>query len=60
MPVDDAAGREPVTADTSADIGGEAAADIPIRALVGCVKLAIPAGSAESDIAAAMRAAASL
>lgn len=32
----------------------------PIRALVGRVELAIPAGSAESDIAAAMRAAASL
>ena len=30
---------------------------LPIRALVGRVELAIPAGSAESDIAAAMRAA---
>ena len=33
---------------------------LPIRALVGRVELAIPAGSAESDIAAAMRAAAAL
>ena len=32
----------------------------PIRALVGRVELAIPPGSSESDIAAAMRAAASL
>ena len=35
-------------------------APLPIRALVGRVELAIPAGSSESDIAAAMRAAASL
>ena len=33
---------------------------LPIRALVGRVELAIPAGAAEADIAAAMRAAASL
>lgn len=39
--------------------GGPSAA-LPIRALVGRVELAIPAGSAEADIAAAMRAAASL
>lgn len=40
---------------------GEAANPaLPIRALVGRVELAIPAGSTESDIAAAMRAAASL
>ena len=37
-----------------------AGAPLPIRALVGRVELAIPAGAAESDIAAAMRAAASL
>ena len=37
-----------------------AVAPLPIRALVGRVELAIPAGSSESDIAAAMRAAASL
>ena len=37
-----------------------AGAPLPIRALVGRAELAIPAGSAESDIAAAMRAAASL
>ena len=54
------AGREPAPADASADIGGEAAAALPIRALVGRVELAIPAGAAESDIAAATRAAASL
>lgn len=59
VPVGDAADREPATADSSADIGCRAAA-LPIRALVGRVELAIPAGSAESDIAAAMRAAASL
>lgn len=35
-------------------------APLPIRALVGRVELAIPAGAAGSDIAAAMRAAASL
>ncbi len=39
--------------------GGPSAAS-PIRALVGRVELAIPAGSSETDIAAAMRAAASL
>lgn len=37
-----------------------AGAQMPIRALVGRVELAIPAGAAEADIAAAMRAAASL
>ena len=35
-------------------------APLPIRALVGRVELAIPAGAAEADVAAAMRAAASL
>lgn len=59
VPVGDAVDREPATADSSADIGCRAAT-LPIRALVGRVELAIPAGSAESDIAAAMRAAASL
>lgn len=59
VPIDDAADREPATADASADIGARADAP-PIRALVGRVELAIPAGSAEYDIAAAMRAAASL
>ena len=39
---------------------GPAGAALPIRALVGRVELAIPAGSSEPDIAAAMRAAASL
>lgn len=42
---------------TEAPAAGGAAA---IRALVGRVELAIPAGAAEADIAAAMRAAASL
>lgn len=37
-----------------------AGAQMPIRALAGRVELAIPAGAAEADIAAAMRAAASL
>lgn len=37
-----------------------AGAQMSIRALVGRVELAIPAGAAEADIAAAMRAAASL
>lgn len=60
VPVGDAAGRELAPADASADIGGEAAAALPIRALVGRVELAIPAGASEPDIAAAMRAAASL
>lgn len=41
---------------SSSAAGGAA----PIRALVGRVELAIPAGAAEADIAAAMRAAASL
>ena len=47
---------------TSAGIadGVKPAPALPIRVLVGRVELAIPAGSAESDIAAAMRAAASL
>lgn len=40
--------------------GVKPAPALPIRVLVGRVELAIPAGSAESDIAAAMRAAASL
>lgn len=37
-----------------------AAGAAPIRALVGRVELAIPAGAAQADIAAAMRAAATL
>ena len=50
----------------AADPAGEEAepkrplSPMPIRALVGRVELAIPACSAEADIAAAMRAAASL
>ena len=39
---------------------GLAGAQMPICALVGRVELAIPAGAAEADIVAAMRAAASL
>ena len=52
---------DPAPAGPACSVGGEApAAALPIRALVGRVELAIPAGSAEPDIAAAMRAAASL
>ena len=43
-----------------APASGVPSAAAPIRALVGRVELAIPAGSAEADIASAMRAAASL
>lgn len=57
VPARDAAGPEP---DGPAIRGEAAGPSLPIRALVGRVELAIPAGSAESDIAAAMRAAASL
>ena len=50
VPVGDAAGREPAPAVASADIGGEAAAALPTRALVGRVELAMPAGAAGSVI----------
>ena len=64
VPAGDAApaGPAPTSGAEAERVGGEAraAAVLPIRALVGRVELAIPAGSAESDIAAAMRAAASL
>lgn len=60
VPAGDAS--EPDSADwaDSGARGGAADPALPIRALVGRVELAIPAGAAESDIAAAMRAAASL
>ena len=61
-----AAAKAIVPAAPAADPAEEApapkgpAGPLPIRALVGRVELAIPAGSSESDIAAAMRAAGSL
>ena len=57
VPAGDAADPE---LDGSAIRGEAANPALPIRALVGRVELAVPAGSAESDIAAAMRAAPSL
>ena len=60
VPAGDPSPAEPAPAADAERFCGEAAPALPIRALVGRVELAIPAGSAESDIAAAMRAAASL
>ena len=60
VPAGDAAPAAPESADQPMGAHGRDGGALPIRALVGRVELAIPAGSAESDIAAAMRAAASL
>lgn len=54
VPAGDAVGSEPSEPAEAANPA------FPIRALVGRVELAIPAGASEPDIAAAMRAAASL
>ena len=61
VPAAGTAPAEPAPADAPGHVDGvKPAPALPIRVLVGRVELAIPAGSAESDIAAAMRAAASL
>ena len=60
VPAAGTAPAEPAPADAPGHVDGvKPAPALPIRVLVGRVELAIPAGSAESDIAAAMRAAAS-
>ncbi len=60
VPAASAAGRAAADPAEEAPASGGPSAASPIRALVGRVELAIPAGAAEPDIAAAMRAAASL
>ena len=60
VPAYSAAGQAPADPVERAQGPAGAGAQMPIRALVGRVELAIPAGAAEADIAAAMRAAASL
>ena len=60
VPAASAAGQAIADSAEEAPASGEPSAASPIRALVGRAELDIPAGAAEADIAAAMRAAASL